>query len=163
MDLSAAAVATTEARFHGTAWEGRIRGVVADAAVVADWAELIPDGGAGAVVTVWFVLHEFADGDPGPVAMFFRELHARPRAQVIVGEIVCLPPDGLAAVRAESVYPELLLFHALSGQRVLSWEQHRDWLGRIAYRVAAEERFDEVPTADGAIPSSVVWHLIPAE
>jgi SAM-dependent methyltransferase len=163
VDLSAEAVAATEARFRRAA-KGQVRGVVADAVAVADWAALIPNHGAGAVVAVWFVLHEFAGGDAGPAVRFFRELHARaPHAEVIVGEIVALPPEGLAAARAESVYPELLLFHTLSGQGVLSWEQHRSWLGRVPYRAAAEERYDEVLATGGPIPSSVVWHLTPAE
>jgi SAM-dependent methyltransferase len=159
VDLSAEAVSATQQRLGD-----RVRGIVADGAGVANWAGAIPDGGAAAVVSVWFVLHEFAGGEAEPVVQFLHELHAAaPHAEVIVGEIVALPPEGLAAARAESVYPELLLFHSLSGQGVLSWEQHQAWLGRVPFRVSAEERFDEVPATGGPIPSSVVWHLVPAE
>jgi SAM-dependent methyltransferase len=161
VDLAPEAVAATQERFHRDAGR-RVRGAVADAAAVREWAGLIPDGGDGTVVAIWFVLHEFTGGDPEPVARFFRELHeCCPKAEVIVGEVVALPPDLLAGVRDESVYPELLLFHALSGQGVLSWDQHRDWLGRVPYRAAAEERFDEAPSAGGPIPCTVVWHLKP--
>jgi SAM-dependent methyltransferase len=162
VDLSSEAVRTSEVRFQGTIWEGRVKGVKADGIAVADWAGLIPDGGAGAVVSVWFVLHEFANSDVRPVVRFIRDIRAfAPHAELIIGEIVALPPEALASVRAESVYPELLLFHALSGQGVLTWKQHREWLDLIPYRVTEEERYDEVPAADGPMPSSVVWQLTP--
>jgi SAM-dependent methyltransferase len=157
VDLSAEAVAATCGRLGE-----RVRGVVADAATVADWADAIPDGGRGVVVAIWFVLHEFAGSDPERIAGFFRELHARlPLAEVIVGEVVAVPPEALAGVRAKSVYPELLLFHALSGQGVLTWDRHREWLRQVPYRTAGEERFDEVQTLTGTVPSTIGWYLLP--
>jgi hypothetical protein len=55
-----------------------------------------------------------------------------------------------------------LLFHALSGQGVLTWEQHRQVLREIPYTLAAEALFDEMPDgAGGAIPSSFLWHPRP--
>ena len=115
------------------------------------------------MVAIWFVLHEFADSDPERVAGFFRDLHARmpPGRAVIVGEVVAAPPEALAGVREESVYPELLLFHALSGQGVLTWDGHREWLRRVPYRVAGEERFDEMRAVTGVVPSTIIWHLLP--
>jgi SAM-dependent methyltransferase len=162
VDLSPDAVAATEERLCANAESHRFRGVIADASAVADWAGCIPERGVGSIVSIWFVLHEFLQGEAGPAIRFFRELHAHaPRAEVIVGEIVALPEAGLAAVREESIYPEMLLFHALSGQGVPPWERHLEWLAHVPYTVAAERRFDEVPTAGGSIPSSAVWHLIP--
>ncbi|MBN9519332.1 methyltransferase domain-containing protein [bacterium] len=159
VDLSTEAVEMTQQRLGD-----RVRGVVADGSSVLDWAGAIPNGGIGAVVSVWFVLHEFARGVAELVIKFLHEMHAAaPRAELIVGEIVALPADGLSTARGESVYPELLLFHALSGQGVLSWEQHREWIGCVPYKVASEERFDEVSMVNGSVPSSVVWHLIPIE
>jgi len=58
--------------------------------------------------------------------------------------------------------PEFLLFHELSGQGVLSWQQHREVLHGIPYTVAAEWHYDTIPDeAGGTVPSSVLWHLKP--
>jgi hypothetical protein len=115
------------------------------------------------VVSLWFVLHEFTAGMVDRAVRFFKDLHAQlPGADIIVGEIVNLPPEVMAAGRGESIMPEFLLFHALSGQGVLTWEQHRQVLGDIPYTLAAEVLFDELPDgAGGLLPSSFVWHLLP--
>ena len=90
-------------------------------------------------------------------------MHQRlPRAHVLVGEIVNVPAEVLAAEHDESIMPEFLLFHALSGQGVLTWEQHQQVLNLIPYELAGETRFDECRGPDGnAIPSSFLWHLRP--
>jgi len=96
------------------------------------------------------------------VASLLRALDDRkPRAAVIVAELVGLAPEVLAASRWQSVMPELLLFHELSGQGVLSWQQHQKWLAAVPYRVAKESRFDELESERGPIPSSIVWCLEP--
>lgn len=158
VDLSAEAVAATAARLP------EARTVVADAADVEAWAGATPGDGAGAVVAVWFVLHEFAGGSSERVVGFLRELHARrPGAAVVVGEIVVPPADAVAAARAESVVPEVLFFHALSGQGPLTWDEHARWLAAVPYRLTAEDRYDELPTAGGPVPSTFVRHLEPVD
>lgn len=162
VDLSAEAAAATVERFRATPHAGRVTTITADATDVAAWGDAIPGDGTGAVVAVWFVLHEFAGGAAGPVVRFLRELHARrPRAAVLIGEIVVPPAAAVAAVHAESVVPEVLLFHALSGQGPLTWEEHHAWLAAVPYRLAAEDRYDDIPTPTGPVPSTFVWHLDP--
>jgi SAM-dependent methyltransferase len=158
VDRSEVAAAEFRARFRG-----RVPVVVADGADVAGWVGAIPPGEEPVVVSLWFVLHEFTAGMVDRAVRFFKDLHGRlPGADIIVGEIVNLPPEVMAAGRGESIMPEFLLFHALSGQGVLTWEQHRQVLGDIPYTLAAEVLFDEMPDgAGGLLPSSFVWHLLP--
>jgi hypothetical protein len=115
------------------------------------------------VVSLWYVVHEFTAGSVERAVRFFRDLHARlPAADLILGEIVNLPAEVMAAGHVESIMPEFLLFHALSGQGVFTWEQHRQVLHEIPYTLAAEVLFDEMPDgAGGTLPSSFLWHLRP--
>lgn len=141
-----------------------VPGIVADGTDVAGWVAQLPATPGPAVVSLWYVVHEFTRDDPGRAAAFFRDLRAAlPDADVILGEIVNLPADVLAAGHVESIMPEFLLFHALSGQGVLTWEQHRTVQAAIPYHVVVEETFDELPDgAGGTVPSSFVLHLRPA-
>lgn len=159
VDLSEVAVNTTVKHLEGCA----VRGVVADGFNVDTWATALPPSPGCTLVSAWFVLHEFSCGEPARAVEFFRRLQQHcPQADVVIGEIVNVPDEAIAAHRAESIMPEFLLFHALSGQGVLTWEQHRDVLANIPYCLIAEERFDQVPIANcDAIPSSFVWHLRP--
>jgi len=162
VDLSAEAVSATQSRLRNTGLNDQARFAVADAFSVTEWATLIPDRGQDVVITIWFILHEFAAGHADKVVRFFEELYQHcPHADVVVGEIVEIAPHALASVRHESVYPEMLLFHAFSGQGVLKWDDHKEWLNRIPYQLAAEERYDEIPIDGELVPSSFVWHLSP--
>ena len=127
------------------------------------WVQALPPTPGRTLISAWFVLHEFSHGRPERVVEFFRRLHRHcPQADVVVGEIVSVPDLALAADRANSIMPEFLLFHALSGQGVLTWEQHCYVLAEIPYKLIAEEHFDSV-LVSGAdpIPSSFIWHLRP--
>ena len=61
-----------------------------------------------------------------------------------------------------SIMPEFLLFHALSGQGLLSWGTWQEVLDGIPYSLKEELRFDEVRPAEGEpIPASFLWVLHP--
>jgi SAM-dependent methyltransferase len=162
VDLSSEAVSATLSRFRDVSPDCQFEGIVADAAAVQEWSQRIPSRGENAAITIWFVLHEFAAASPDPVVRFFEELHRHcPLADVIVAEIAAVAPHALASARHESIYPEMLLFHALSGQGILTWEDHSAWLNRIPYRLAAEERFDEIAVDGNLEPCTFIWHLSP--
>jgi hypothetical protein len=158
VELSPVAAAEARARFGS-----RVPVVVADGWDVAAWCAQVRCEPGPVLVSLWYVVHEFTGGDVGRAAAFFRRLHEHlPDAEVVLGEIVDMPPGVLAAGHAGSIMPEFLLFHALSGQGVLTWEQHREVLRRIPYTLAEETLFDELPDgAGGAVPSSFLWHLRP--
>jgi SAM-dependent methyltransferase len=158
VDVSDVAAAEVQARFGG-----RVPVVIADGANVAGWVGAISDGQKPVVVSLWYVVHEFTAGRVDRAVRFFSDLHAMlPEADVILGEIVRLPAEVLAAGHVESIMPEFLLFHALSGQGVFTWEEHLQVLREIPYRQVAEVFFDELPDGTGGQPpSSFVWHLCP--
>lgn len=156
VDLSGVAVREAALRLAGR----RVTPAVCDGFDVGAWAAAIPATARG-LVSLWFVLHEFGHGRPERVVSFFHELASRlPGASVLVGEIFAIESHRLAGQRHDSIMPEFLLFHALSGQGVLSWAQFQEVLGAIPYSVAAERQFDPVGGAGAdPIPSSVVWLL----
>jgi hypothetical protein len=94
---------------------------------------------------------------------FFREVRsALPKAEIILGEINALPPELLAEHHEASIMPELLFFHDLSRQGVLSWETWHDVLDEIPYTLIGERQFDLVgEVGEETTPSSFIWHLRP--
>ncbi len=158
VDLSPEAVGATRRRL--CAFE--LRTVVADAFDVSEWARMIPRS-SRCVISLWFVVHEFSQRDENRVVEFFRRISdSLPNAEIVVGELVDHSPEVLAPLHTRVILPEFQLFHELSGQGVLSWEQHQTVLSRIPYELAGEVRFDEIRGADGKlVPSSFVWHLKP--
>lgn len=129
VDLSEVAAAEVRERFGG-----RVPVIVADGGDMNVWAAAVPPGPEPAVVSLWYVVHEFTAGNVDRTVRFFTDLRDRfPMSDVILGEIVNLPPEVLAAGHVESIMPEFLLFHALSGQGVFIWEQHQQVLHEIPY------------------------------
>ena len=158
VDLSPIAVSEADRHLAAIGFQS----VVCSAQDVAGWSAMVPEAGS-TVIAMWFVLHEFVAGDTDVALRFFRNLHAAlPRARVVLGEIVAIAPEDLADSRHESIAPEFLLFHSLSGQGVLTWPQFLALRREFPYRVVHESRIDEVRVADGSrTPSSFLWYLEP--
>ena len=143
-------------------------GIVADAFHVESWAAALrPLHMDTTAVTCWFVVHEFTQSRTERAIEFFLKLHeALPTSDVIIGEIVKILPRDLAMFHQDSIMPEYLLFHSLSQQGVLRWQQFQQILQSIPYRLENEVRFDEVSLSSGrgdSCPSSFVWHLRPTK
>lgn len=158
VDISEVAASEVRERFGGL-----VPVVLSDAGAVAKWTAALPPGQTPEVISLWYVVHEFTAGRVDRAVEFFTKLHAEfPKADVIMGEIVNLPTEVLSAGHIESIMPEFLLFHALSGQGVLTWENHLQVLRQIPYTLEAELLFDELADgAGGTLCSSFVWHLRP--
>jgi SAM-dependent methyltransferase len=159
VDISPVAVNTTVEHLKDT----KVHGIVANGFDVERWALSLPASPGRMLVSAWFVLHEFSHGQQGRAVNFLRKLYKYcAGAHVLVGELVSVPDIALAADRANSIMPEFLLFHALSGQGVLTWEQHLQVRSEIPYEVVAERHFDVVPVSTAAnVPSSFIWYLQP--
>jgi ubiquinone/menaquinone biosynthesis C-methylase UbiE len=142
-------------------------GIVENAGSVESWVSQLPEAlksSSPCVVSIWFVAHEFSDGNPETILDFFRRVRSSlPSAHIVLAEIVAIPPNVLAANHDASIMPEFLFFHELSNQGVLGWETWQRILRQIPYELSAERQFDLVEDQNGAqIPSSFVWHLKPA-
>src|SRR5262249_6880374 len=104
----------SRSRPRGSALAGAGPGASAAGFDVAGWLPEIPPGPGPTVVSLWYVVHEFTRGRVERAVEFFRSLHAHlPAAEVVLGEIVNLPPEVLADNHPGSIMPEFLLFHAL--------------------------------------------------
>jgi SAM-dependent methyltransferase len=165
VDLSSIAVETTLKRL-ATFGRKDVVGIVKSGANVVDWIAHLPEAlkaGSPLVLSMWFVVHEFSGKDPETVIRFFHEVwSALPKGDIILGEINALPPELLAEHHESSIMPELLLFHELSGQGVLTWETWHHVLDEIPYSLIRERQFDLVGEAgEQTTPSSFVWHLRP--
>jgi hypothetical protein len=165
VDLSSVSVETTLKRLE-TAGCMDVEGIVQSGLDVAGWIAQLPDelkARAPLVLSMWFVAHEFSGGDPGTLIGFFHEVRsALPGADIVLGEITALPPELLAEHHESSLMPELLLFHDLSRQGVLTWESWHQVLEGIPYSLSGERKFDCIECAGAQIaPSSFVWRLSP--
>lgn len=167
VDLSEDAVRATELRMRNQV--SRSRGAVAaagDGFQVEMWSKHLPEAlrtSTELTISMWFVAHEFSQGLPGRVVEFLTNVHSLfPTARVVLGEICNIPPNVLASNHESSIMPEYLLFHELSGQGVLSWEDWNQILADSPYQLRGERRFDEVKVPGEAnIPASFVWVLEP--
>jgi hypothetical protein len=164
VDLSPIAVNETCERLRGI---GRtdVTGIVESGEQIERWLPRIPSrvkDQAPLLISFWFVVHEFSGGEPERVVRFFERLHKLlPKAHLLIGEIAKYPSSTLENSRSSSIMPEFLLFHALSGQGVLSWDEWKLVLRSVPYEISSEVRFDQIPDGDRDVPSSVIWHLRP--
>jgi SAM-dependent methyltransferase len=165
IDLSPVSVTATQARLQ-TTFPGRASlTAVANATDIASWSEAVARIGQSSqlVISMWFVLHEISHRDPHLVEQFLIQVHRRyPTAHLVVGELVRNDAALLARRRKDSIMPEYLLFHDLSGQGPLTWREYRSVLAGIPYRLAFEQRFDELESPGSEKePATFVWLLSP--
>jgi hypothetical protein len=164
VDISNVAVTATTANLGAAKSDVCLHTVKGDACAVEMWSDYLPWYGEAGLFSLWFVLHEFSQHDPQVILRFLHEINSRyPSAELIIGELVRLPGNALASNRAESIMPEFLFFHELSGQGVLSWIEWQQVRNTMPFQVIGEYHLDKILMADGnTIPSSFIWHLRPA-
>jgi SAM-dependent methyltransferase len=163
VDVSKIALATTARNISEASPGVCLHLVEADASKVQIWSQQMPWHDEAGLFSCWFVLHEFSQHDPEIILEFLRQVNSRyPLAELVIGELVRLPHPILASNKAESIMPEFLLFHELSGQGVLSWTEWQKVRKAMPFHVVAEHHIDNVLVAAGrSAPSSFIWHLRP--
>jgi SAM-dependent methyltransferase len=164
IDLAQEAITSTIATFKSVLPDVSFKGIVADASLIQTWAEQIPRSDGPELISSWFVIHEFSKGIASNVIGFFEDVRRhRPRAEILIGEIVKADPSVLATSPSTSIMPEFLLFHALSGQSPLTWEQWQEVKQNIPYKINAAKIFDPIALPNGLeVPASFIWHLVPS-
>lgn len=114
------------------------------------------------VITLWYFLHEISKNDPSEIVRFLEEIYQiAPSVDIIIGEITAVPEDVLVANKYESILPEYLFFHEISGQGILNWEAYKDIVKKVPYKIKNEKLFDILSYGNKKIPSGFVWHLTP--
>lgn len=143
---------------------GHTHSVLADGRDVAHWSRELPRRNGRRLISCWFLIHEICKGKVEEAVQFLADLHRHdPEAEVLIGEIVAVKNDVLSHTKHQTIMPEFLLFHALSGQTPLTTEQWNAVRKAIPYKVAAELQFDPLTRTPGEVEASAfIWHLVPA-
>lgn len=165
-DISKTSVDFTLANLKKRFAKIKIEPVLTDAANVDRWAgvlaERVKDVKGETVVSMWYLIHEISKGNDAYIVDFIKNIYQRcPQANLVIGEIVSIPPNVLAENRYDSIMPEFLFFHDISGQGVLSWDQYQRILKQIPYKLVDEALFDLVKAGEAELPTGFVWHLQP--
>jgi len=164
-DISEAAIQETIRNLRAKRPEKKIETILTDALNVTQWAPVVAEHAqerGTAVISMWYLLHEVSERCWQRIVHFLRRIHqVCPQAHLLIGEIVNIPPNVLAASRHGSIMPEFLLFHSASGQGVLTWHELCDVRQQIPYDLVDEALFDQVYDGSRQIPTSLVWHLKP--
>ena len=165
IDVSEIATQTTSQNLKNKYADQMIGVICSDAGNIDQWAkELNRLANQGKmVISMWFLLHEISNKDGGKIVKFLSKIYDFfPKTSLIICEIVRHHEKLLAKFKKESIMPEYLFFHDLSGQGVLSWSEYREILNNIPYQLASERLFDEIADENGRQePSSFIWCLNP--
>ncbi|MBI3998994.1 MAG: methyltransferase domain-containing protein [Candidatus Omnitrophica bacterium] len=165
IDSAPIAVQMTRENLRKLHPDREIHMICADAREVSNWGKKLEEIAKQRimVLSLWFLIHEISQKEPSRVIDFLNQIHDFfPDASLIICEIICHEDQVLARHSRESLMPEYLFFHDLSGQGVLSWADYQQILENIPYEIKLERLFDEVPDRAGnLVPSSFVWCLGP--
>jgi len=166
VDISPEALEETRKNLQEGFYPSRVKTILSNGYDIANWllnAESGDDSKSDlTVITMWFFIHEISNKDINRVIDLFNEIYRiRPLAEIVMGEITDVPVETLSKNKYESIMPEFLLFHEVSRQGVLSWDDYQKILKRIPYSVKHEKLFDVLKSDEKSIPSSFIWHLVP--
>jgi len=164
IDLSEVSVETTAKNLKQKFPGREIRTICADASDVKKWSEPLKQlaGEKTVAISMWFLLHEISRSEPKNVLNFLKQVHTLfPKSHLVICELVRQSPEVLTRFRKEMIMPEYLLFHDISLQGVLSWNEYQDILKNIPYRIASERLFDETGEEGSKEPATFVWCLAP--
>lgn len=165
IDLSEISVKETLKNLKAKFPKRNIQTFCSDAADIQKWSRYVLDHAASdkIAISMWFLLHEISRREPKNVIQFLTRVHQLfPKAQLVVCELVRQTPELLTKFRKELVMPEYLLFHDLSGQGVLSWQDYQMILKKTPYKLVSQRLFDEIgDRQDSKEPATFVWCLDP--
>lgn len=112
------------------------------------------------LISLWFILHEISKGKPENIITFFKNLKKYlPNAQILIGEIIKIPPDVLKENIDISIMPEFLFFHELSNQGVLKYSDFKKIKYNIPQKLNHEIKFDVIKHKNKVVPSAFIWSL----
>lgn len=112
------------------------------------------------IISMWFMLHEISDHKVKNVKNFLKKVYKNfPKNSLLIGEIIKQDNNILKEIHENSLMPEYLFFHKLSGQGILSWDDYKSLLVDSPYLLEYEWKFDNENSKK--IPSAFVWILKP--
>jgi hypothetical protein len=106
VDLSAETASTTLHRLHSLNTSAKIDKITCSAEDVEVWSKAISVAEGRELISAWFVIHEFCENDVARTVEFFKKIHTlRPRAELIIGEVISANSDVLAANKNATIMP----------------------------------------------------------
>ena len=114
------------------------------------------------LITIWFIVHEISKKDVFRIIDFFKAINKRlPNAKILLGEIV--EPD--KKLLKENIYntimPEYIFFHQLSGQGIFTLKELKFILNEIPFKCTKRINVDSIKFRNKENPSGIVWMLEP--
>ncbi len=161
-DLSKIALMETKKRFNNK----KIKLLNSNANNVKKWSKWImknhDTNKNDIIISMWFIIHEISKKDTGLIIKFFKNLKSLiPNAKILLGEIVEPDFNILNNNRLNTIMPEYLFFHQLSGQGVFNLLELKYIINKIPYRIIKRINIDEISYKNKKNPSGIVWFLEP--
>jgi hypothetical protein len=114
------------------------------------------------LVSMWFVIHEISKKDVFKIINFFKEIKKKiPEAKILIGEIIEPEKKLLEKNTLNTIMPEYILFHQLSGQGIFSYDELKFILNKIPYKCSKKIEIDNIRFKNKENPSGIVWLLEP--
>ena len=114
------------------------------------------------LISIWFIIHEISNKDVNKIVYFFRKIHKKiPNAKILLGEIVEPDKKLLDNNRYNSIMPEYMFFHQLSGQGIFNYDELNLILKQIPYRCKKKIEVDTIRYKNKENPSGIIWLLEP--
>lgn len=166
VDISEVSVAITERNLRQKHPNTKIKTFLSNGNDVEKWAALLKENTGFKeelqVITMWYLIHEISKSNKDIVIDFLNEINKNcPKVHLIIGEIVKVPSKMLSKNRFNSIIPEYLFFHQISGQGILPWGDYQAILENIPYKLENEKLFNVIIDGEQEVPSSFIWHLSP--
>ena len=114
------------------------------------------------LISMWFIIHEISQKDVSTVINFFKEIYKIvPRAKILLGEIVEPEKKILENNLMNTIMPEYIFFHQLSGQGIFTYKELKYILNKIPYKCIKTVHVDNIKFKNKENPSGIVWLLEP--
>jgi len=114
------------------------------------------------LISMWFIVHEISKKDVFKIINFFKQINEKiPNAKIIIGEIVEPEKKILENNILNTIMPEYILFHQMSGQGIFTYNELKFILDKIPYKCSAEIQVDSIKYKNRKNPSGIVWLLEP--
>ena len=161
-DLSNIALAETKKRFRNK----KIKLLNSNASDVNKWSRWIlkncNTNNNSIIISMWFIIHEISKKNTRLIINFFKNINSLiPNAKILLGEIVEPDYNILSKNKLNTIMPEYLFFHQLSGQGVFSLKELMYILKKIPYRITKKINIDEISHKNKKDPSGIIWFLEP--
>ena len=114
------------------------------------------------LISMWFIVHEISKKDVFKIINFLKEINKKiPNAKIMMGEIVEPDEKILENNILNTIMPEYILFHQMSGQGIFSFDELKFILSQIPYNCSKKVEVDNIKYKNKENPSGIVWLLEP--